>query len=113
MITQEKKDGLEEALNELGIYEKDLSYSFSRPSGKGGQKMQKTSSKVQITHIPTNITVQSQKTRSKEDNTFFAKRLLLERYKEEILHIPNREHAKIQKQKQKRKQRAKKRTDTD
>ena len=105
MISEEKKQALNEELDAAGISTQDLSFSYSRPSGKGGQKMQKTESKVQVTHTPTALSAISSKTRSKEDNTFFAKRLLLEKYKKEILGLKDDKAEKIRKQKMRRKRR--------
>ncbi|KAG7699113.1 hypothetical protein KL930_002100 [Ogataea haglerorum] len=45
-------------------------------SGKGGQKINKTNSKVQLTHIPTGLVVTSQATRSREQNRKIARELL-------------------------------------
>ena len=54
--------------------ERDLRHS----SGPGGQKV-KTSSCVQLVHIPTGLTVKCQRERSQAMNRFLARRLLLDR----------------------------------
>lgn len=49
---------------ELVISKSDLVWSTCRPSGKGGQAVQKTDSAVQLTHRPTGIQVRCESGRS-------------------------------------------------
>lgn len=94
----------------LKVYEKDITEKFIRSSGKGGQKVNKSSSRVYLKHIPTGIEVKCQKEREQALNRFHARRILVERI-EEI--IKGRESAKrqriekIRRQKRKRSKRAK------
>lgn len=64
------------------VPESDIEESFLKGSGPGGQKINKTSSAVQLKHLPTGIVVKNQETRSREQNRKNARRLLGERLEE-------------------------------
>lgn len=58
------------------LREEDLAESFVRGSGPGGQKINKTSSRVVLVHVPTQIRVECQETRSLHQNRKLARRRL-------------------------------------
>jgi peptide chain release factor len=61
------------------ILDSEITESFLKGSGPGGQKINKTSSAVQIKHLPTGIVVKSQDSRSREYNRKVARQLLAEK----------------------------------
>lgn len=92
------------------ILESDIQEKFIKGgSGKGGQKINKTNSKVQLTHIPTGLVVTSQATRSRDQNRKIARQILAMKIEEMEKGIQSRAQIVIAR-KQMVKQRAKKKT---
>ena len=78
-VSQTKKDALTARMLVLGIREPELEEKFILGSGKGGQKVNKTSSCVYLRHRPTGLEVKCGQTRSREQNRFLARRELCDR----------------------------------
>jgi len=78
-VSEEKNRWLEEKMKVLGIHEKEIEEKFVRSSGKGGQRVNKTSTCVYLRHLPTGIEVKSMRERSQSLNRFLARRELVKR----------------------------------
>lgn len=91
----------------LGIREADIEEKFVRSPGKGGQKVNKTSSCVCLKHTPTGIEVKCMRERSQSLNRFLARRELVKRIEDLSEHLTSDdiEMEKIKRQKAKRRKR--------
>jgi len=78
-VSEEKNRWLQSKMEELGVQEQDIEERFIRSSGRGGQKVNKTSSCVYLRHLPTGIEVKWMRERSQSLNRFLARRELLAR----------------------------------
>lgn len=99
-----------EKAEELKISPWDITEQFVRGSGKGGQKINKTSSCVLLRHIPTGIEVRCQKHREQSKNRLSAYKLLILKIEDQVKGAESTRAKKIfklKKQKQKRSKRAK------
>ena len=78
-LSKEKADELAARMERLNIREEDLIEKFILGSGKGGQKINKTSSCVYLKHIPTGIEIKCQRDRSRTLNRYLARKDLCDR----------------------------------
>jgi protein subunit release factor B len=84
-VGQSKQVLLEERMKRLGIHEQDLVEKFILGSGRGGQKINKTSSCVYLRHVPTGLEVKCQRERSRALNRYLARQELCGRLEDRIL----------------------------
>ena len=104
-----KWEALWRRMLDCGIKKEDIEEKFIKGSGRGGQKINKTSSAVFIRHIPTGISIKCGSERSQHLNRFLALRHLVD-----CLDNPNsdlklkkmQKIERIRKQKKKRKKRS-------
>ena len=107
-VSEEKNRWLRLKMVELQVCEGDILESFVRSSGNGGQHVNKTSSCVQLKHIPTGIQVTCMRERSQSVNRFLARRELLERIEAAAGGVTKEMEriSKLRKQKERRRRRS-------
>ena len=108
-VSESKQKELEAKMARLGIRESDFAEEFTRGGGPGGQKINKTSMTVLLTHLPSGLQVRCQAGRSQAMNRFLARRLLVEKLEERVLREKSERRQRIEKirrQKRKRSKRA-------
>ncbi len=79
MAGLEIDDALTARMRKLGIRDEDLEETFTRGTGAGGQKINKTSSTVVLRHVPTGVEIRCQRERSQTMNRHFARVELCDR----------------------------------
>ncbi|THW61892.1 hypothetical protein D6C86_00455 [Aureobasidium pullulans] len=87
------------------IEESDITEAFLKGTGPGGQKINKTSSAVQLKHLPTGIVIKCQETRSRSQNRKIARRILAERI--ELLTLGDDSRAALKAEREKKKKASK------
>jgi protein subunit release factor B len=110
--SEKKQAALDQKLENLGIRKTDLEEKFIKASGRGGQKVNKSSSAVFLRHKVTGLSVKVGKHRSLHLNRFLALRALAEK----IQALQSGRHPsdmsdsdrKIQKQKRRRRHKTRK-----
>mmetsp|Transcript_19074 Transcript_19074/g.32222 ORF Transcript_19074/g.32222 Transcript_19074/m.32222 type:complete len:225 (+) Transcript_19074:44-718(+) len=64
---------------DFALREEDLQEKFTRSQGNGGQKVNKSSSRVELLHIPTGIKCHCQDARDLSTNRKWARKLMMEK----------------------------------
>lgn len=109
-VSPEKERALKERMEVLKVSESDLKETFLHASGPGGQKLNKTATCVQLTHLPTGITVKCGINRSQSINRFLARRILLdkiEKWQKGIVPEEELRRERLRRQKERRARRSK------
>lgn len=78
MIAPETMEKIRALMAEASVYEEDLEESFILGGGPGGQKTNKTSNVVRLSHEPSGVRVRCGETRSRETNRWLARRMMAE-----------------------------------
>lgn len=106
MVGKDKWDRMKAWMKQLGIDENDIIEKFIVGSGKGGQKLHKTSSSVYLKHSSSGIEIKCQDSRSREDNRYYARIRLCEKLHLTLSDEKTKEQQRIEKQKRQKKRRS-------
>ncbi len=107
-VSKEKEEALQKRMESLGIQEKDIVEKFIRSGGKGGQKVNKTSTCVYLKHIPTEIEVKCQIERYQGLNRYLARKILADKIESMIRGKESEEQQRIEKIRRQKRKRSKK-----
>ena len=77
-VTKRKAAELEQRMKKCKLSEMDIEEKFVRSSGPGGQKVNKSSTCVYMTHLPSGLNVKMQKSRTQLLNRYYARKRLCE-----------------------------------
>ncbi len=97
-----------EKARKLDVKADDIVEKFVRGGGKGGQKINKTSSCVTLKHEPTGIEVRCQKHREQSKNRLSAYKLLILKIEDKVKGAKSERAQKIFKLRKQKKRRSKK-----
>ena len=78
MISPDTVERIRALMVEASVFDEDIEESFILGGGPGGQKTNKTSSVVRLSHAPSGLQVKCGATRSRETNRWLARRMLAE-----------------------------------
>ena len=78
MISPETIERIKALMAEASVFDEDIEESFILGGGPGGQKTNKTSNVVRLSHEPSGLMVRCGETRSRETNRWLARRMLAE-----------------------------------
>jgi protein subunit release factor B len=110
VISPETIEKIKRMMADASVYEDDLEESFILGGGPGGQKTNKTSSVVRLSHEPSGLSVRCGETRSREINRWLARRMLAEMILERergVKSAARQAREKIRRQKRRRSRRQK------
>ena len=93
---------------DLSVHPADIIEHFVRGSGKGGQKINKTSSVVVLYHVPSQLRVRVQQYREQSKNRVLAYKLLIEKIEDMVKGRESEKAQKIFKLRKQKKRRSKK-----
>ena len=106
MISPETIERIKALMEEASVFEEDLEETFILGGGPGGQKTNKTSNVVRLSHEPSALSVRCGETRSRETNRWLARRMLAEK----ILEIEQGRKTSLQQEREKKRRQKRRRS---
>ncbi|KAI9367588.1 RF-1 domain-containing protein [Aspergillus egyptiacus] len=92
----------------IKLNDADITISYLKGTGPGGQKINKTNSAVQLIHNPTGVVIKSQATRSRSQNEKIARSLLADKVEQVLNGDQSRLALKAERERKKKASRMKK-----
>jgi len=108
-VTERKAANLEQRMKNCMLSETDIEEKFVRSGGPGGQKVNKSSTCVHLTHHPSGLAIKMQKSRTQKLNRYYARKRLCELLEKKMLGNDSPQEkklSKIRKQKDRRRRRS-------
>lgn len=96
-IISDKETQILQRMQAMGVAESDVQESFVRSGGHGGQNVNKTSTCVMLTHLPTGLRVKCQTTRQQGMNRLLGRSLLLDKIETARRNRANAERTEMEK----------------
>jgi peptide chain release factor len=100
-------ESLIKRMRKLGIRDEDLEETFTRGTGAGGQKINKTSSTVVLVHVPSGLEVRCQRERSQSQNRVIARQELCDKLEAKFNAIRQEKKDAVEKKKRQTRKRPK------
>jgi len=108
MIADSTIAKIRELMAEASVFEEDLEEDFILGGGPGGQKTNKTSNVVRLSHEPSGISVRCGETRSRETNRWLARRAIAEQILEREQKRKSARQQAIEKKRRQKRRRSRK-----
>jgi len=108
MIADSTIAKIRELMAEASVFEEDLEEDFILGGGPGGQKTNKTSNVVRLSHGPSGISVRCGETRSRETNRWLARRAIAEQILEREQKRKSARQQAIEKKRRQKRRRSRK-----
>jgi len=108
MIAESTIAKIRELMVEASVFEEDLEEDFILGGGPGGQKTNKTSNVVRLSHGPSGISVRCGETRSRETNRWLARRSIAEQILEREQKRKSARQQAIEKKRRQKRRRSRK-----